>query len=313
MERLVARFSITLAEPILVEDKEAAIRTFNVAHGAYQVEVTWGEEDVPFHMWMSGSRRPCYGLSLLTISVSHPDTESYPEEHDKRVSYIKPRLEAYVNVAAVVTNRLIKYFKFTLGNPLLQEITPQQLISSNPQWIDENGTPLARAIVHFQSQGPVGLRHFPGFGIKVFTPRQSDDLEEALKADNTYELYEALRADARAALVQENPRRAVLEMAISCEVVTKEFCSKKAITVGSDSVPVILNTVLKRELGTGFSDSHKEHWHNIEYLFQARNKAAHGENLGYNDKYGFPQPVNYETLRNWWDSLDTLIAWIRSK
>jgi hypothetical protein len=56
--------------------------------------------------------------------------------------------------------------------------------------------------------------------LKVFTPLQSGDLEEALKADSTCELYEELRADARAALVQENPRRAVLEIAISCEVVT---------------------------------------------------------------------------------------------
>jgi hypothetical protein len=312
MERLVAHFTITLAEPILVEDREGAIHTFKTSCSAYEVEITWGEEDVPFRMRKLGSRWPCYGISRLIISVSHLETEPYPEDHDERVSYIEPRLEAYVKVATVVTNRLIKYFKFMLGNPLLQEITPQQLISSNPQWTDENGTPLARAIVHFQIQGPVGLSHLPGFGIKVFTPLQSGDLEEALKADSTCELYEELRADARAALVQENPRRAVLEIAISCEVVTKEFCSKKAITAGSDSVPVILNTVLKREIGTGFADSHKEHWHNIEYLFQARNKAAHGENLGYNDKYGFPQHVNYETLRNWWDSLDALIAWIRS-
>jgi hypothetical protein len=187
MERLVARFTITLAEPILVEDREGAIRTFKVAHDAYQVEVTWGEEDVPFHMWMPGSRWPCYGLSVLTITVSHPDTEPYPEEHAERVAYIQPRLTAYAGVAAVITNRLIRYFKFKLGNPLLQEITPEHFIYSNPQWMDECGTLLARAIMHFQSQGPVGLRYYPGLGIKVFTPAQSNNIEKILQVDSKYE------------------------------------------------------------------------------------------------------------------------------
>jgi hypothetical protein len=111
---LVARFTITLAEPILVEDREGAIRTFKTARNAYEVEITWGEEDVSFYMRKPGSRWPCYGISRLTISVSHLETEPYPEDHDERVSYIEPRLEVYSGVAADITNRLIRYCKYTL-------------------------------------------------------------------------------------------------------------------------------------------------------------------------------------------------------
>jgi hypothetical protein len=123
MERLMARFTITLAEPILVEDRQDAIHTFKVAHDTYQVEVTWGEKDVPSRMWKPGASTPCYGISRLNISVSHPEAEPYPEGPDERYSYIELRLQAYASIAAVVTNRLIRYFKFMLGNPLLQEIT----------------------------------------------------------------------------------------------------------------------------------------------------------------------------------------------
>jgi hypothetical protein len=121
--------------------------------------------------------------------------------------------------------------------------------------------------------------------------------------------------DARDALMQGNLRRAVIEMATACEVLTKEFRSNKNITVARETVPVILNKVLEKAIGTGFADNpNKEHWHNIEYLFQSRNKAAHGRNLGYNDKHGDQhQNVDYKTLRDWWDSLDVLVAWIRSK
>jgi hypothetical protein len=325
MERLVASFTITLAEPILVKDREGAIHTFKVAHDAYQVEITWGKEDVPSRIFKPGSHRPCYGISRLNISVSHPETEPYPEGVDARYSYIEPRLEAYASVAENVTNRLIKYFKFTLGNPLLREIATLDLKVSNPEWTDENGAPLPRALVISRSQLPIGLAHSPAFGIQAFSPAQSHELEKALQADRTYELYEELIADARTALLQRNLRRAVLEMAIACEVATKQLFFKEATLAGDAfeyledkskvnvSVPEFLNKVSKAVFGTGFYDSHKKDWHNIEYLFQCRNKVAHRGILRYNDQHGTPQNVDFETLRDWWDSLDTLIAWIRSK
>ena len=88
MERLVACFSISLAEPILVEDRQGAIHTFKVAHGEYEVEATWGNEDVRSRKWRPGSRRPRYGISRLEISVSRPETESYPEGVDERNAYL---------------------------------------------------------------------------------------------------------------------------------------------------------------------------------------------------------------------------------
>src|SRR5688572_7982557 len=99
MERLVARFNITLAEPILVEDRRGAVRTFKVAHNSYEVEVMWNDEDVSEWITKAGSRLPCYGIPRLTITVSRPETEPYPEDHNERVSYLRPRLEAYSNVA----------------------------------------------------------------------------------------------------------------------------------------------------------------------------------------------------------------------
>lgn len=302
MERLVARFTITLAEPILVEDRESAIHTFKVTHDTYHVEVTWGQEDVPSHMWKSSSNTPCYGISRLNISVSLPEVEPYPEGVEERSSYIEPRLKAYARVAADVSNRLLKYFKLTLGNPLLQETSTQDWIFSNPEWSDENGTPLPRALLIIKSQLPVGLTHSPAFGIRVFTPAQSYELEKALQADGTYEVYEELLADARAALIQGNLRRAVLEMAIAGEVATKQLFSKKGRRAASN-IPVALHTSAKKAFGTSFCQSNPKDWHNIESLFQCRNNVAHG-NI---------QNIEFNTLRDWWDSLDALIAWVRSK
>jgi hypothetical protein len=163
MEHLIARFTKTLAESIFVKDRIGVERAFKTAHGTYGVEIAWSDEDVSTRMFMPGSRTPSYGISGLNISVSHPETEPYPEGHDECVSYIQTRLEAYRNAAVVVTNRLIRYCKFMLGNPLLQEITLQQLINSNTGWLDENSNPLQRAIVYFEMPGVSRLHDYLTF------------------------------------------------------------------------------------------------------------------------------------------------------
>jgi hypothetical protein len=313
MECLVAHFTLQLAEPILVEDRRGTKRAFKVVHDGYEAEIAWNDEDVHERIWKRNARRPGYGISKLKISVSHHRTAPYPKDNEQK-THPWGGLQGYADIATLIMNRLIRYFRFTLGHPLLEAVRAQELRTSNPQWTDENGTPLDVRIMAVEAKGFAGLRHSPGFGIKPFTPEQFHEFEKALQVDTSYELYEELMVDARDALMQGNLRRGVLEMAMACEVVTKEFCSKKNITVKHETVPMILNTVLKKAIGTGFADSpNKEHWHNIEYLFQCRNNAAHGKNLGYNDKHGAPQNVDYKTFQDWWHSLETLIEWIRSR
>ncbi len=172
---------------------EAPIHAFKVAHDAYEVEVTWGEEDVSARIWKPGSRRPYYGKSRLNISVSQPETEPYPEGTDERYSCIQPRLEAYAGVAAIVTNRLIRYSKFRLAIPSCER--PVQTIF----WLQTLNGQMRTALPHHGLSLSYALKapldyvmippcDYPAFGIKAFTPAQSDDLEKALQADSSYEL-----------------------------------------------------------------------------------------------------------------------------
>ena len=146
-----------------------------------------------------------------------------------------PRLD-HADVAAIIMNRLIRYFQFTLGNPLLEAVRAQNLRSSNPEWTIENPNPSTvyaqvRDFDHV-AQGFAGLRHAPAFGIKPFTPEQPHEFKRALQADTDYELYEELMVDARDALMQGNLRRAVIEMATACEVLTRSCSPKKREEAG---------------------------------------------------------------------------------
>jgi hypothetical protein len=191
-----------------------------------EAEVAWDDEDVHERISKRNARRPRYGISKLKISVSRPKTDPYPKD-DEHNTYPLARLEDHEDVAALIMNRLIRYFRFTPGHPLLEVVRAQALRTSNPEWTDENGTPLPVRITAVEAKGFAGLRQSPAFGIKPFTPEQSHEFEKALQADTSYELYEELMVDARDSLMQGNLRRGVLEMAIACEVATKELCFKK--------------------------------------------------------------------------------------
>ena len=182
--------------------------------------------------------------------------------------------------------------------------------TSNPQWTDENGTPLDVRIMAVEAKGFAGLRHSPAFGIKPFTPEHSHEFEKALRADTSYELYEELMVDARDALMQGNLRRAVIEMAIACEVATKELFAKKGRRAGSN-IPVALHTGAKKAFGASFMQDNQKDWHHISYLFQCRDDVAHGSEPNYRDKDKILHTMHFDALRDWWDSLETLIAWLR--
>lgn len=311
MERLIAHFTIPLAEPILVEDRRGAKRVFKVKHDAYDVEVAWDDEDVHERSTKPNARRPRYGISKLKISVSRPKTDPYPKD-DEHNTYPLGRLEDRADVAALIMNRLIRYFRFTLGNPLLEAVRAQTLRTSNPEWTDENGTPLQVRISAVEAKGFAGLRQSPAFGIKAFTPEQSHEFEQALQVDTSYDLYEELMVDARDALMQGNLRRGVLEMAITCEVATKELFAKKGRRAGSN-IPVALHTGAKKAFGASFKQDNPKDWHHIEYLFQCRDDVAHGSAASYKDKNQNTQNMDFDSLRDWWDSLETLMAWVRSQ
>jgi hypothetical protein len=125
MERLIVNLTIQLAEPILIEDRRGAKRAKVVQDGD-EAEVAWDDEDVHERIWKRNARRPRYGISKLKISVSHPTTDPYLKD-DEHKTYHWPRLEAYANVATRIMNRLIRYFRFTLGNPLLEAVRAQAL------------------------------------------------------------------------------------------------------------------------------------------------------------------------------------------
>ena len=120
------------------------------------------------------------------------------------------------------------------------------------------------------------------------------------------ELYEQLLSDTRAALFQGSLRRAILELAISCEVAIKQAFFDKATEAAlspyfdekrqvSDSVGGFTNLLgepAERILGQNFRKADRRACIYIHHLFQCRNQIAHEGQPTYKNQRGHDRPVD---------------------
>jgi hypothetical protein len=137
------------------------------------------------------------------------------------------------------------------------------------------------------------------------------------------ELYEELLSDAHAALFQGHLRRAILELALSCEIATKRaFFGKESVAASAyeyledkgqvrASVPDLLGQVAKHAFGKSFKDTNSNAYKQIDYLFRCRNKIAHRGECKYNDDEGHTHTVDQATANVWLKAAHHLLEWLR--
>ena len=114
-------------------------------------------------------------------------------------------------------------------------------------------------------------------------------------------------------------------MAIACELYVKQFFfkmneisssvfdyleEKRKIDV---NVIELINNISKHAFGESFKDTHGKDYKNIEYLFRARNKIAHTGQCFYKNDQGIKEQIYDEILKEWWESIKTVITWLESK
>jgi hypothetical protein len=120
-------------------------------------------------------------------------------------------------------------------------------------------------------------------------------------------------SDAQSVVLQGNMRRAVLEMAIACEIAamqalfspSTQFGAAYGHLAGKGKVNVkvidLIDSAAKTVLKRSFKEDEKIHYDNIDHIFRCRNQAAHKGKLTYKDK-GVEHSVDKSTLSVWWDS-----------
>lgn len=330
MKRLVARFDIKLPFFLLIKRAQDEELLYKAQIDSFDVEIFLKPyEHGP--KWQSGDDEHwSFCISGMQIRVSRQKSIDVPPtiitkegniDYTLRVPYFTERIPQYKEVAVKAVNRVIRFFKYRLRNPLLHEFSSDDQCFQNPDWTDEAGQEIRPGIFHFVLEGVPGLG-LPEFGIRKFTHAEDSELQEALQNDIKTELHEELLSDAQAAVFQHNLRRGILEMAIACEVAIKQAFFSKSTPAGltyeyledkgriNINITELIDGVAKQVFGESFKDVNKTAYLNIDHLFRCRNKAAHRGGVIYRDDAGILHTVDFNTMREWWESVRALFRWL---
>jgi hypothetical protein len=196
-------------------------------------------------------------------------------------------------------------------------------------WTDETGQELQTGITPLRELSLYGIELDDEVGIKALAAADDSALQQAL-ADPPIEpeLYEELLSDARAALFQGSPRRAVLELAISCEVAIKHaffdkgteaelslyFDERRQVRDSVGGFTNLLGKPAEHILGQNFRKAGKAEKHacsDIDNLFQCRNQIAHEGQPTYRNNRGRLHPVDQAIVKTWFKATDRLFLWLQ--
>lgn len=266
-----------------------------------------------------------YFVYNIEICISSPENEIPPPHDDINYpNYFEKRSNAYQAIAVTTFERLINFFRYKLGNSLPQDILAYTYhFFDRAIWEDgdenrldpKSGTTSASCRIS---------RHYDLFGIKNYDETEHGELlKEAVMDSFSVHLYEEILVDARNAIVDENYRRGILEMAIACEIYVKNtFFRTNDIAravfeylEGKGEIEInvlkLLDGVSKHAFGKSFKDLYPKDYENIVYLFRTRNKIAHQGECYYKNDKGVKKEIYSESgISEWWSSIQSVISWL---
>ncbi len=339
MVRLTATFQVALASPLFVNrpPQQAGVRTLQALR--YPIRIDESEVEVALveiHHAMTEDDRTIWAVPHVRVSVSQSETVAPPpvqrtaqggRDFRDRRAYFRERDAIYRGAAIKALHRLVRFFKYRQAHALLRYRQAPALrrhdsladFMNDLQWTDETWTDETGQ--EFPS-GSDPLREFSIYGIeldnevgmKALVAADEPALQQALtETPLEPEPYEELLSDARAALFQGGLRRAILELAMSCEVETRHVFLIKASMGGYEGqkILVLLDREARQEFGQSFKDVDPTTYKNIDHLFRCRNQIVHWGKRQYKDDQGCEHTVDQATVKEWFKAADRLFHWLR--
>ena len=328
MYRLTATFEINLPSRILVSRPVDDDLTYKVKVAEFDIELRLVVEE-GWSSQLAGEPHKTFGVNKFLISAARFEDHELPpiiitpeghRDYSQRTPYFQERLPAYQKAVREVFERAILYFKYSLQQPHQNiSLDPQDI--QNPYWTDEARQELRTGSVFFVSQIH-GLQSL--LSEKRFTQDEDVNFTNSLENRLAPSLHEELLSDSQTAYYEGNLRRAILELAISCEILVKQFffagnpIASSAFEYFEDKSPSgvkvidLIDQVAKRAFGSSFKETNRDDYRNMDFLFRCRNKIAHRGELIYRDDGNNLHNVTKDDFVQWWRSLETLRNWLYS-
>lgn len=322
---LTATFRLQIWPPIVTRMDEP--REYASAAGDFGVVLTIAPDEG--HRGKHQSEKLwTYTCSELSLAVSRMEATTVPEvietpgsrDFHLRADFFRKILPEYQKVALDALNGVLNALRWDFRQGWIKTLGEHHPFLTNPIWTDERGEEINPGLHGFVSQAKPGSRG--EFGTVKLEKRHDDKLKRSLRNTKPADLHIQLLADAQAAAVEGNVRRAVLEMAIACEVFVKQaflrLDNRSGLVFealedkGKIDVRVLdlIDIAGNALFGESFKKSNPDAYKDIDHLFRARNKIAHRGRAMFRDDGG-EHEVDLATLQGWWESLDVLFRWSR--
>lgn len=329
--RLTATFQVSLPEKILVKSDGRPL-TFSNQLGSFAVSLTILQAEDGPKAKAHGERHWTYSCRKFSIVVSReepippPDIESNARgsrDFSSRSKYFASLEAEYSQAAREVLCNAVAFLKYRLHQRSLRAGDLNLIDLGNPEWQDEKDASIEPGRLFFKATvlTPSAL----DFGVVKLEGKHKKALQAALVNGVEASLYEEILSDAQAAAMAGNIRRAVLEMAIACEVFAKQTFlgrddgSAQVFEALEDRGRIGLRTLELIDvggealLGSSFRSFDKMAQTDLDHLFRARNKVAHRGDPVFRDDGGRLHRVDRKRLARWWVSVEKLFAWASSK
>jgi hypothetical protein len=331
MLRLGAHFDVSLPGQCLVAWPDDQPLSFACTIGEFNVSIGliaydhWRMKRKDEHNWT-------LALRAARVRVSRDEIEHPPEAHpdDKgtmdytiQFEYFERREKEFGAAAQEAVNRVIRFFRFPLRTPYLEDIPVSHQCFRNARWTDEHDREVGKGGMGFVAERTPGLHG--ELGVRRLTPDLSESLQRFLERPPVLSLFEELLSDAQTAWFAGNLRRCVLELAVACEILVKRrfFAQDSPAGAAFDyledkgqmriRVVDLLDRVSREAFGNSFRSDYPDRYRDIDHLFRCRNKVAHRGELSYRDDGGNRVRVDAATVERWWASILALVEWLASE
>ncbi|MFT7373924.1 MAG: hypothetical protein ACI9T9_002624 [Oleiphilaceae bacterium] len=257
------------------------------------------------------------------ITPDIPVSESGGRDFTDLQPYFEQKQNDYGPVLVEAFRRILSFYKYNLNQPDLDPVGFKNNKFNSMQWFDNNGHNYGSLVISL-STSIVGQTN-RSFEVEPYRASDLELLKETLLEGSKEELQHQILSDAQSAIMGNNLRRGVFEMAVACELAVKRtFFSKQSFSgdafefmedKGKVKVTVLefVSNVAKAVFNESFRDNSPEDYKRIDYLFRCRNKIAHRGELVFRDESGDIREASHEIVREWYKSARVLIRWLESR
>jgi len=270
-----------------------------------------------------------YTVTGLTITASKevdstteiPITESGVRDYTDLQPYFHDKQNEYCSVISESFRIILSFFKCKFNQPFLDPTNFKNNKFGSVVWSDDTGNDYGSLSISLDGSGSFGFFK-EELDIKAYRSSDAQELKSLLGTGYTVELQYQILSDAQSAIIGNNLRRGVLEMAVSSELsVKRAFFSKHSFSgdafeyledKGKVKVTVLelISNVSKEVFGESFRGKYPDAYKDIDYLIRCRNKIAHRGEPVYKDDMGVLNTANIDIAKTWYKSVRCLLQWL---